>query len=299
MTSFSLRDQIRRPVRASGRPAPACRPTSPRGSSPRRRARGPPWSRASAAPHPQRVSGPCRESRVASRCPDGAWRTSGHPDHMRAIWKGAVSFGLVSVPVKLYSATESKDISFRQVHAKDGGRIKYQRICSIDGEEVEYADIAKGYETEDGEMVILTDEDMAQLPADSSREISVEKFVPQRADRPDALREVLLPRAREDRRQALRAAARGARGRRPDGPGDGLAAQPDVAGRAPGARRRDRDADDDVARRDPQARLRLRRHQRGQAGRGEDGHDAGRDPRRRLRRPTSTRTTTAVPSRPW
>jgi DNA end-binding protein Ku len=97
---------------------------------------------------------------------------------MRAIWKGAVSFGLVSVPVKLYSATESKDISFRQVHAKDGGRIKYQRTCSLDGEEVEYADIAKGYETEDGEMVILTDEDMEQLPANSSREISVEKFVP-------------------------------------------------------------------------------------------------------------------------
>ncbi len=97
---------------------------------------------------------------------------------MRAIWKGAVSFGLVSVPVKLYSATENKDISFRQVHAKDGGRIKYQRICSLDGEEVAYADIAKGYETEDGEMVILDDSDMAELPAASSREISVEKFVP-------------------------------------------------------------------------------------------------------------------------
>ncbi|WP_460815773.1 non-homologous end joining protein Ku [Nocardioides korecus] len=97
---------------------------------------------------------------------------------MRAIWKGAVSFGLVSVPVKLYSATESKDVTFRQVHAKDGGRIKYQRVCSIDGEEVEYADIAKGYETEDGEMVILTDDDMASLPMESSREISVEKFVP-------------------------------------------------------------------------------------------------------------------------
>ncbi|HEY3529025.1 MAG TPA: Ku protein [Nocardioides sp.] len=97
---------------------------------------------------------------------------------MRAIWKGAVSFGLVSVPVKLYAATESHDVSFRQVHATDGGRIKYQRVCSIDGEEVEYADIAKGYETEDGEMVILTDEDMAALPSTSSREIAVEKFVP-------------------------------------------------------------------------------------------------------------------------
>ena len=97
---------------------------------------------------------------------------------MRAIWKGAVSFGLVSVPVKLYAATESHDVSFRQVHAKDGGRIKYQRVCSLDGEEVAYADIAKGYETEDGEMVILTDDDMAQLPSTSSREIAVEKFVP-------------------------------------------------------------------------------------------------------------------------
>mgnify|MGYP005990430695 CR=1 FL=1 len=97
---------------------------------------------------------------------------------MRAIWKGAVSFGLVSVPVKLYAATESHDVSFRQVHAKDGGRIKYQRVCSLDGEEVAYADIAKGYETEDGEMVILTDDDMADLPSTSSREIAVEKFVP-------------------------------------------------------------------------------------------------------------------------
>jgi DNA end-binding protein Ku len=97
---------------------------------------------------------------------------------MRAIWKGAVSFGLVSVPVKLYAATESHDVSFRQVHVKDGGRIRYQRVCSIDGEEVPYSDIAKGYETEDGEMVVLTDDDMAALPSTSSREISVEKFVP-------------------------------------------------------------------------------------------------------------------------
>ncbi|GAB2753836.1 non-homologous end joining protein Ku [Nocardioides pakistanensis] len=97
---------------------------------------------------------------------------------MRAIWKGAVSFGLVSVPVKLYAATENHDISFRQVHAKDGGRIKYKRVCSIDGEEVEYSEIAKGYETEDGQMVILDDDDLAELPSTSSREISVEKFVP-------------------------------------------------------------------------------------------------------------------------
>jgi DNA end-binding protein Ku len=97
---------------------------------------------------------------------------------VRAIWKGAVSFGLVNVPVRLYSATENHDVQFRQVHREDGGRIRYQRVCSIDGEQVAYADIAKGYETEDGQMVILDDEDMAELPASSSREISVEKFVP-------------------------------------------------------------------------------------------------------------------------
>jgi len=97
---------------------------------------------------------------------------------MRAIWKGAVSFGLVNVPVRLYSATENHDVQFRQVHREDGGRIKYQRICSVDGEQVSYDDIAKGYETEDGQMVVLTDEDMSDLPTRSSREIAVEKFVP-------------------------------------------------------------------------------------------------------------------------
>jgi DNA end-binding protein Ku len=97
---------------------------------------------------------------------------------MRAIWKGAVSFGLVNVPIRLYSATENHDVQFRQVHREDGGRIKYQRVCSIDGEIVSYDDIAKGYETEDGDMVVLTDEDFKDLPATSSKEISVEKFVP-------------------------------------------------------------------------------------------------------------------------
>ncbi|MEO6020685.1 MAG: Ku protein [Knoellia sp.] len=97
---------------------------------------------------------------------------------MRAIWKGAVSFGLVNVPVRLYSATENHDVQFRQVHREDGGRIKYKRTCSIDGAEVAYDDIAKGYETEDGDMVVLTDEDFKDLPSKSSKEINVEKFVP-------------------------------------------------------------------------------------------------------------------------
>ncbi|MEU4419558.1 Ku protein [Actinoplanes sp. NPDC024001] len=97
---------------------------------------------------------------------------------MRAIWKGAVSFGLVSIAVKLYSATEEKDIRFHQVHRTDGGRIKYQRTCSVDGEVVSYDDIAKGYDIGGGEMVILTDEDFADLPLSTSRAIDVLEFVP-------------------------------------------------------------------------------------------------------------------------
>jgi DNA end-binding protein Ku len=97
---------------------------------------------------------------------------------MRAIWKGAVSFGLVSIAVRLYSATEEKDIRFHQVHREDGGRIKYKRVCSVDGEEVSYDDIAKGYDLGGGEMVILTDDDFAELPLTTSHAIEVLEFVP-------------------------------------------------------------------------------------------------------------------------
>jgi DNA end-binding protein Ku len=97
---------------------------------------------------------------------------------MRSMWKGAISFGLVMIPVKLYAATEQKDITFRQVHRTDGGRIRFKRVCSIDGEEVPYEDVAKGYELPTGEMVVLTDEDMADLPLPSTRSIEVLHFMP-------------------------------------------------------------------------------------------------------------------------
>ncbi|MEV0311546.1 Ku protein [Nonomuraea fuscirosea] len=97
---------------------------------------------------------------------------------MRSIWKGAISFGLVTIPVKLYSATEQKDVSFHQVHREDGGRIRYKRVCTLDGEEVQYADIAKGYELASGEMVVLTDEDFEGLPLTTSRRIDVLQFAP-------------------------------------------------------------------------------------------------------------------------
>ncbi len=96
---------------------------------------------------------------------------------MRSIWKGSISFGLVNVPVRVYSATESHDVSLHQVHDKDGGRIRYQRKCEVCGEVVAYEDIAKAYD--DGEnTVVLTAEDFASLPAESSKEIEVVEFVP-------------------------------------------------------------------------------------------------------------------------
>ncbi|MEO8527595.1 MAG: Ku protein [Pseudolysinimonas sp.] len=96
---------------------------------------------------------------------------------MRSIWKGSLSFGLVNVPVKLYSATEDHDVSLHQVHDKDGGRIRYKRVCEIDGETVEYEHIAKAYVDGD-QTVILTDQDIASLPLERSKDIDVVEFVP-------------------------------------------------------------------------------------------------------------------------
>src|SRR5687768_6465469 len=96
---------------------------------------------------------------------------------MRAIWKGALTFGLVNVPVKVYSATEDHDVSLHQVHNKDGGRIRYQRVCEVDGEVVPFSDIDKAYDDGD-KTVVLTKEDLASLPAEKSREIDVVEFVP-------------------------------------------------------------------------------------------------------------------------
>ena len=104
---------------------------------------------------------------------------------MRSIWKGSVSFGLVSIPVKLYTATGGHDLRFHQVHQADGGRIRFKRTCEVCGEVVAYSDIAKGYESDDGRSAILTDEDLDSLPVASGREIDVIEFVP--ADQVDPM----------------------------------------------------------------------------------------------------------------
>ena len=96
---------------------------------------------------------------------------------MRAIWKGAITFGLVNVPIKLYPATEDHDISLHQVHDADGGRIRYERRCEVCGKVVEYAHIDKAY-AEGKTTVVLTDEDLKALPEERSHEIEVVEFVP-------------------------------------------------------------------------------------------------------------------------
>ena len=96
---------------------------------------------------------------------------------MRALWTGEISFGLVNVPVKLYSATEDHDVDLHQVHAKDGGRIRYQRRCEVCNAVVPFEDIDKAY-VEDDQTVVLTKEDIESIPQEKSREISVVEFVP-------------------------------------------------------------------------------------------------------------------------
>ena len=97
---------------------------------------------------------------------------------MRSVWRGAISFGLVTIAVRLYSAVEEHDFRFNQVHREDGGRIKYKRVCSVCGEEVEYSDITKGYELDDGRLVIMENEDFEKLPVKTDKSIDVLEFVP-------------------------------------------------------------------------------------------------------------------------
>ncbi|MFI6336831.1 Ku protein [Streptomyces sp. NPDC050535] len=105
--------------------------------------------------------------------------------HVRSIWNGAISFGLVSIPIKLVNATESHAISFRQIHLEDGGRIRYRKFCEAEDREVTGGEIGKAYEDADGTLIPITDEDLAQLPIPTARTIEIVAFVP--ADRIDPL----------------------------------------------------------------------------------------------------------------
>jgi DNA end-binding protein Ku len=104
---------------------------------------------------------------------------------VRSIWNGAISFGLVSIPIKLVNATENHSISFRQIHTADGGRVRYRKVCELDGEELGSQEIGKGYEEPDGSIIPITDEDLASLPLPTAKTIEIVAFVP--ADEIDPL----------------------------------------------------------------------------------------------------------------
>ncbi|QIY73409.1 Ku protein [Streptomyces sp. RLB1-33] len=105
--------------------------------------------------------------------------------HVRSIWNGAISFGLVSIPIKVVNATESHSISFRQVHLDDGGRIRYRKFCELEDREVTTGEIGKAYEDADGTLITITDEELAALPIPTARTIEIVAFVP--AERIDPL----------------------------------------------------------------------------------------------------------------
>ncbi|SBT95435.1 DNA end-binding protein Ku [Streptomyces sp. DI166] len=104
---------------------------------------------------------------------------------MRSIWNGAISFGLVSIPIKVVNATESHSISFRQIHTEDGGRIRYRKFCELEDREVSQSEIGKGYEDADGTIVPITEEDLSHLPLPTAKTIEIVAFVP--SDRIDPL----------------------------------------------------------------------------------------------------------------
>ncbi len=95
----------------------------------------------------------------------------------RTMWRGAISFGLVTIPVRVTPATEERSLHFNQLHDEDHGRIRYKRVCSIDGEEVPYDHIVKGYEVEKDRFVVVSDEDLDAVPVPSSRTIDIHQFV--------------------------------------------------------------------------------------------------------------------------
>ncbi|GGS75033.1 non-homologous end joining protein Ku [Streptomyces violaceus] len=105
--------------------------------------------------------------------------------HVRSIWNGAISFGLVSIPIKLVNATESHSISFRQIHTEDGGRIRYRKFCELEDREVTQGEIGKGYEDADGTVIPITEEDLSSLPIPTAKTIEIVAFVP--GDRIDPL----------------------------------------------------------------------------------------------------------------
>lgn len=95
----------------------------------------------------------------------------------RSIWNGTITFGTIAVPIKVHSATQSKTVSFREVHEKDGAPIEHKRICPVEDVEVPYAEVVKGFEVAPDEYVVLEKDEIAAAAGDRSRLVSIEDFV--------------------------------------------------------------------------------------------------------------------------
>ena len=219
----------------------------------------------------------------------------------RAMWKGAIQFGLVTIPIKLYLATESKGISFNMLHKDDLSRIQMKICCPVEDEVISRGDTVKGYEYSPGEYVVVTDEDLEKVPLKtvrSHRDRAVHQGRARRQRRP--VREArLLHRARQDRPQGVLPAQVGARGRGAHGDLQGRDQGPRGARRARPVRRHDAHDDAPLAGRDPLDRRAgpARGGVRLQAGRARDGQAARVGDDRRVRSGASTRTSTARRSR--
>ena len=125
----------------------------------------------------------------------------------RSIWSGAISFGLVNVPVKLYSSVSRKTVRFHQLNGKTGHRIAQKRVDPDTGDEVAYEDIVKGYELTKDRYVVITPDELESLDPEKTRSIDIEDFVDLARHRPRLLRPPVLPRAGQGRVEGLRAAA--------------------------------------------------------------------------------------------
>lgn len=106
-------------------------------------------------------------------------RATGKVLHVRSIWNGVISFGLVRIPIKLVNATESRAVPFREIHTEDGGRIRHRKFCELEDREVTAREISRGYEESDGTIIPITDEDLSRLPIPTAKTIEIVTFVPE------------------------------------------------------------------------------------------------------------------------
>ena len=179
---------------------------------------------------------------------------------MQAIWRGAINFGLISIPVRLFSATEEKTLRFNMLHKEDDGRVAFNRTCKVCGKDnLTKDDLVRGFEYEKGMYVKFDDDEIDNVQIDTSHTVEVVHFTPDEQIDPIYYLQVLLPGPRRARRQGVRLAAQGARGIRQGRCGEGRDPGQGAARDAAGPGQRPRARDDVLAGRDPRSAVRRAR----------------------------------------